>query len=301
MLYKSRSESAELRILKSLNTRMNLSDNDKQRYFSLQKGYVGEVLFDSVTSKLQCECLILNDLLLKQNNTTFQIDSLLIHSETIYLFEVKNFEGDYFYESDRLYKNSKSEITNPLTQLSRSESLLRQLLQNLGYTIPINASVVFINPEFTLYQTPLTKPFIFPTQINRYLRNLNNIPSKLNKKHKMLADQLISFHIKDSPFKQLPTYEYDQLQKGIPCAKCSSFTISVEGKKCVCNECGHEENVVNAVIRNVEEYKLLFPNRKITTNDIYTWCTEVKSKKTIQRLLEKNYSKIGIHQWSFYE
>ena len=223
MLYKSRSESAELLILRSLNARMNLPAKDKQHYFNLQKGYEGEVLFDSETAKLQCECFILNDLLLKQNNTTFQIDSLIIHSETIYLFEVKNFEGDYYYESDRLYKKPKSEITNPLNQLNRSESLLRQLLQNLGYNIPITASVVFINPEFTLYQTPLNKPFIFPTQINRYLKNLNTIPSKLNKKHKMLADQLISLHIKDSPFKQLPTYDYDQLQKGITCAKCTSF------------------------------------------------------------------------------
>ena len=179
MPYKSRTESAELLILRSLNTRMNLSDKDKQHYFNLKKGYEGEVIFDSLTEKLQCECLILNDLLLKLNNTTFQIDTLIIFSETIYFFEVKNYEGDYYYESDRLYKKPKSEIINPLNQLSRSESLLRQLLHNLGFNIPIDASVVFINPEFTLYQTPLNKPFIFPTQINRYLKNLNTIPSKL--------------------------------------------------------------------------------------------------------------------------
>ena len=169
---------------------MNLPAKDKQHHYNLQKGHEGEVLFDSETSKLECECYTLNDLLLKQNNTTFQIDSLIIHSETIYLFEVKNFEGDYYYESDRLYKKPKSEITNPLNQLYRSKSLLRQLLQNLGYNIPINASVVFINPAFTLYQTPLNKPFIFPTQINKYLKNLDSIPSRLNNKHKMLADQL---------------------------------------------------------------------------------------------------------------
>ena len=280
---------------------MNLPAKDKQHYFNLQKGYEGEVLFDSVTAKLQCECFILNDLLLKLNSTTFQIDSLVIHSETIYLFEVKNYEGDYYYESDRLYKKPKSEITNPLNQLNRSESLLRQLLQNLGYNLPISSSIVFINPEFTLYQAPLNKPFIFPTQINRYLKNLNTIPSKLNKKHKMLADQLISLHIKDSPYKLLPTYDYGQLQKGITCVKCTSFSISFEGKKLVCKECGHEGMVETAVLRNVKEYKLLFPDRKITTNDIHEWCKGVKSKKTIQRILEKNYTKVGVHQWTFYE
>ncbi|MCP3738627.1 nuclease-related domain-containing protein [Rossellomorea sp. BNER] len=301
MPYKSRSKSTELQILKTLNTRMSLSNKDKQHYFNLKKGYEGEVIFDLLTEKLQSECFILNDLLLKLNNTIFQIDSLIINSEAIYLFEVKNFEGDYYYESDRLYKKPKTEINNPLNQLIRNESLLRQLLQNLGFTIPIYSSVVFINPEFTLYQTPLNKPFIFPTQVNRYLEKLNTIPSKLNRKHKRLADKLISLHIKDSPFKLLPPYDYDQLQKGLPCVKCTSFTISIEGKKCVCKECGHEEIVATAVMRNVKEFKLLFPNRKITTNVIHEWCKEVKSKKRIRTILKKNFKIVGVHQWSFYE
>ena len=182
MAYKPRTKSSQLLILRSLNTRMNLADNDRQHYFNLKRGYEGEVMFDKLIEKLQCECLILNDLLLKMNNTLFQIDSLIIISETIYFYEVKNYEGDYYYESDRIYKRPKYEIINPINQLSRSESLFRQLLHNLGYNHPVDASVVFINPEFTLYQTPLNKPFIFPTQVNRYLNNLNKIPSTLNEK-----------------------------------------------------------------------------------------------------------------------
>ena len=288
MPFKSRTESTELLILKSLNTRRGLSDKDKQHYFNLKKGYAGEVLFDSFTEKLQCECLILNDLLLRINNTTFQIDTLIIISEIIYFFEVKNYEGDYYYESDRLYKKPKTEMNNPLNQLSRSESLLRQLFQSLGFNIPIDASVVFINPEFTLYQTPLNKPFIFPTQVNRYLKNVNKIPSKVKwKNKKSLADKLISLHIIDSPFMQLPSYDYDQLRKGITCVECTSFSISVKGQNCICEECGHEEMVQAAVMRSVKEFKLSFLNQKITTNVIHDWCKVVNSKKRIRTILDK--------------
>lgn len=300
MPYKSRTKPTELIILGFLNTRMTLSDNDQQHYFNLKKGYEGEVMFDSLTEKLQCECLILNDLLLKINNTTFQIDTLII-SETIYLFEVKNYEGDYYYESDKLYKKPKSEIINPLHQLNRSETLLRQLLHNLGFSLPIDASIIFINPEFTLYQAPLSKPFIFPTQINRYLNKLNTTPSKLNNRHQILADKLISLHIENSPFKQFPSYDYEQLQKGITCLKCSSFSISVEGRNCVCKECGYEEKVPSAVMRSVNEFKLLFPNQKITTNIIHDWCKVVKSKKRIKKILEKNFKIVGVHRWSYYQ
>ncbi|MFF2448812.1 nuclease-related domain-containing protein [Neobacillus sp. NPDC058068] len=302
MAYKPRTKSTELIILGFLNTRMNLPEKDKQHYFSLKKGYEGEVMFDSLTEKLQCECYILNDLLFKVNNTMFQIDSLII-SETIYVYEVKNYEGDYFYDAaaDRLYKKPKKEYNNPLHQLNRGESLLRQLLQNIGYNFPIEAQVVFINPEFTLYQAPLDKPFIFPTQVNNYLKNFDSTPSRLSGKHKLLAEKLISLHIEGNPYTLLPPYKYEDLRKGNNCEVCNSFSITVSGQKCICGDCGHEDLVTSAVLRNVKEYMLLFPERKITTNNIYDWCGGVPCKKTIRRVLARNFKQVGVHQWSYYE
>ncbi|WP_084309336.1 nuclease-related domain-containing protein [Alkalihalobacterium bogoriense] len=280
---------------------MQLSEKDQQYFYNLEKGLAGEKLFDSITEGILCDCLILNDLLFKHNNTTFQIDSLIVFQDCIYMFEVKNFEGDYFYESERFYKTSNSEVNNPLNQLMRSESLFRQLLQSLRVTIPLHAYVVFINPDFTLYQAPLNKPFLFPTQLNRFIKKLNMVPSKLNKKHKILADQLISLHIQDFSFSSLPSYEYDQLRKGIPCPKCKSFATTSVGRLSVCNACRFEETFEAAVMRNVHEFKLLFPTKKITTNIIHDWCNLVNSKKRINRILEKNLKIVGTHQWAYYE
>ncbi|MDY0406776.1 nuclease-related domain-containing protein [Virgibacillus sp. 179-BFC.A HS] len=184
MLYKSRTKPKELRILELLDKRKGLAEKDQYHYLNLKKGYEGELLFDSLIEKLQCECLILNDLLLKINNSTFQIDSLIIIQGKICFYEVKNYSGDYFYQSDKLFKKPKLEVINPLHQISRSESLLRQLLLSTGINLQIDASVVFINPEFTLYQAPQDRPFIFPTQVNRHLESLNAIPSKLTDKEK---------------------------------------------------------------------------------------------------------------------
>lgn len=301
MLYKARTKSNELQIMQSLNDRMNLSSKDKQHYFNLKKGYMGELMFDVLMEKLQCECIILNDLLLKSNNTLFQIDSLIITSNTIYSFEVKNYEGDYFYDSNRIYKIPKTEIINPLIQLNRTEFLLGQLLQNSGYPLPINSKIIFINPEFTLYQAPQNKSFIFPTQINHYLNQLNKIPSKLNETHKILADKLMSLHIKESPFQQLPAYNYDQLRKGSTCGVCNSFSLSVKGTKCFCMNCGNEEVVASVVIRSLQEFQLLFPKQKITTNIIHDWCQFIPSKKRINRILEKNLKMLGVHKYAYYE
>ncbi|QCJ40477.1 NERD domain-containing protein [Bacillus sp. S3] len=301
MAYKSRPVPKKLMILRLLNTHLTLSENDKQYYYNLKKGYEGELKFDSLTEKLQCQCYILNDLLFKVNNTLFQIDTLIIFSGRIHFSDVKNFEGDYFLESERLYKKPETEYTNPLLQLTRSKSLLRQLLQSIGFHFPVDANVVFINPEFTLYQAPLNIPFIFPTQVNSYLKYLDATPSKLGVKEKELADKLISLHREEDAYKHLPPYKYGQFRKGMTCEKCNCFAISVCGQKCVCGDCGHEEKVTAAVFRSVKELQLLFPDMKITANVVHDWCRVVTLKKTIRRILEDNFNRKGVRQWTYYE
>jgi len=300
MLYKSRKKSNELIVLELLHNRMNLTSEDKQHYHNLKKGYEGELMFDALTEKLQCECLILNDLLLKVKKTSFQVDSLIITQEKLYLYEIKTLDGDYYYESDRFYKNPRFEVANPLIQLSKTDTLFRQLLLSQGYKLPVESRVVFMDPTFFLYQAPLDKPFIFPTQVKKHLKNVNAINSKVTDKHKKLSKQLVTMHNNHSPFTNLPSYNYDQLQKGITCLKCHSFSIFVENSKCTCKDCGHTELVGSAVLRTVKEFQKLFPKEKITTSIIHDWCRLVHPK-TILRILKGNYKKIGQHRWIYFE
>lgn len=300
---KPRTKSKEYRILISLKARIDLTPKDKKHYSYLEKGYLGEVIFDQLTEQLQNDLYIINDLCLEMNNSFFQIDTLIISQHTIYPFEVKNYEGDYRYELGNFYpKLSKDEIKNPLDQLKRTKSLLRPLLKNLGFQLPIEGSVTFVNPHFTLYQAPLDEPIIHPTQLNSLMKKLNEIPSKLTNHHKRLADQLISMHQTESPYTRLPPYSYNQQQKGIICGQCHSLITSVEDKqKIVCGICGYEETVDSAVLRCVEELLLLFPDLKITTNLVYEWCGVVGSKKTIRRVLMQNYKSVGHRQHRYFE
>lgn len=81
--------------------------------------------------------------------------------------------------------------------------------------------------------------------------------------------------------------------------KCTSFSIYVSGRNFICKDCGYQEIVADAVIRAVKEFKLLFPEQKITTNVIHDWCKVVNSKKRIKRILETHYKIVGVHQWPF--
>ena len=295
MLLKSRSESEELMAMRYLNNRMELTQDEKFRYSILEKGYEGEVRFDRLAEGLHEEIYIINDLLLKVNNSYFQIDTLFILQGVVHLLDVKNYQGDYYLEKEKLYAVSTGrEYKNPLDQLKRCSTLFTQLLQILKLNFLFEASAIFINPEFTLYQAPMDQPIIFPSQVNRFLTDINKTPSKLNDGHKKLAHTLISLHQTKNPYTELPEYSYDKVQKGIYCKACGSFQVSINNNyHFVCGDCGVHESIEQGILRNVNEFKLLFPDRRITTQNIYDWCMVDLHKRTFCRALKKNFTTFG--------
>lgn len=103
MIIKPRFESDELRLFKSLYLRTNLSEKEMNHYFNLEKGFMGEQMLDEKLISLSEDYLTIDDLLLENSRTVFQIDKLIISSEKVYLFEIKNYEGDFYIKGDRWY------------------------------------------------------------------------------------------------------------------------------------------------------------------------------------------------------
>ncbi|WP_416151609.1 nuclease-related domain-containing protein [Salipaludibacillus sp. HK11] len=302
MLLKKRTESDELLIMRYLNKRMQFNEKEKFHYLNSEKGYEGDVKFDQYTENLNEERFILNDLLLEVNNSYFQIDTLIISQGIIQLIDIKNYEGDCYLESDKLYSvKTGREYKNPINQLNRRETLLSQLLENLKYTYLVESSVVYINPEFTLYQAPMDQPIIFRSQVNRFINELNKSPSQLNSRDKDVARKLISLHHPKNPFHVHPSYNYEQLQKGVYCNNCNSHFMSIKNHDFVCESCGEHEKIQMSILRHVKEFRLLFPERKITTNAIYEWCNANLNKKTVCKVLKKNFTAEGKTKETYYK
>lgn len=301
MILKFRYEPEELKLLQCLHGRMRLSPKDYIHFRNLEKGFSGEKKFDELLEHSPEEWIILNDLLFDYSNTLFQIDSLLITGGCIYLFEVKNYEGDFYIEQDRWYTApANTEVKNPLLQLQRSESLLRRLLQKLGVKTPLKALLIFINPEFQLYQATMNLPAIFPAQINRYFDKLKLNSQPPNKIHLMLAEKLMSLHLEDIPYGRRFEYTFDELEKGVKCTSCGLFMSLINKNNLKCS-CGSIEKTEFAILRSVEEYKILFPEEKITTKSIHMFCNILNSKRSIQKILSKYYQLNGFGKTSYYE
>lgn len=299
MFFKNRYESKELLIQRLLNSRMTLPVKEKQKYLYNEKGFEGECLFDGHLKRLSNDWVIINDLRMEHNNSEFQIDSLLISGRTIFPIEVKYLEGDYQIRDHLWYKVSGREIKNPLLQMERNATLLRTLLQDLKFNLPIEPYLVFNHPTFTLYNASLDPHIIFPTQLDRFIEKLILKSSNLGEKHYALAKKLVSMHMDESRHSKLPDYAYEQLKKGILCSSCRSLNTMLSERKIVCVECGGKENFDLAILRSVREFILLFPERKITTSNIQDWCGGV-SHRAIKRVLLKYFRPIGQNRYTYY-
>ncbi|WP_421385397.1 nuclease-related domain-containing protein [Bacillus salacetis] len=298
---KDRLESDELRIYKSLGSRKDLKVKEKVYFAGLEKGFIGEKLFDEWLAPALDQRILLPDMQFMPSTTFVQIDTLLLSSKVIYLFEVKNYEGDHLLEGDNLLRAAdRSDAKNPILQLKRSEPVLQSILNNLGCKIPIQPIAVFVNPRFHLYNAPQDLPIIYPTQLERFIEKLKKTPSFLKRDHIELGKKLISSTVAENPYTQLPEYRYDELRKGIVCPGCGMFYREYVRSTLTCGFCGGRESAHAAVIRSIEEFKLLFPGVRITVSLVMDWCDIIKEKKTIRKILQTEYTLNNKGRGSYY-
>ena len=275
---------------------------DNQNYLSnLRKGYEGEIYVDSLFNQLNCPHIYLPDRLLKTNRKTFQLDSILITGKGVYLYEIKNYKGEYIFEDHAIkhYVTGKT-IFKPSTQLETAETYFKIFLEEYRFNFPVYTNVLFINPEFTLYQMSPRQNIVMPSMMNKHLKELNKIKTPLNASHKRLGQVLNERHITENVYADIPEYTYESLPKGPTCLKCQSFKMKIVERSTLCEECGFKEKNTCVILRKIKEFKILFPKEKINTQTIFDWGGKIYLKQTIRKVLIKNYQEMGCGRGTYY-
>lgn len=286
--------SVQLKTLLALNRRGNLLNPQTSSIHYRVKGFEGECQFDEMLKEVKSECLILNDLTLRVNGRTCQIDALLITGEGVTLYEVKNYEGQFVYFEDKLkILSANKEISNPLNQLNRTANLFRQLMEEQHANFSFEAYIVFINQQFTLFNAPANSPIVLPTMLAQHMKKLSNERRSLNKSHHRFAEILKQLDQPELSFDAYPAYDYQALKKGAFCRECESVLGKPVGRICTCTKCGCKEVSTDVIKRQISEYRLLFPEKKLTTHDISDWVGKLFSQKSIRSVLKKNFELKG--------
>lgn len=82
---------------------------------------------------------------------------------------------------------TRKEIYDLLYQISHANTLLRQLIDKMGFNLPVKSLIIFVKLDFTLYQAPLVNEIILPTMIEAHMKKMNEIPGLLNQNHHKFA------------------------------------------------------------------------------------------------------------------
>jgi len=240
-------------------------------------------------SPYQEPLLVLNGLNFSIEGMDFQIDSLVIANGELYLYEIKNHSGHYYYRDNAIYNKGGYRVRNPLGQADRSAELLYNYLLNRGYHLKVHLFVVFIHPDFIFNDLPPHTSYLFPNQLAAHFHNLSNQSRGSNQRDMQLAQEILQLHDEYYRPKNLPVYPFDQLEKGIFCPQCFSKAHTDSRQNRCCPTCGYIESIKSAIKRNIEEYRFLFPNSPLTTNVIYEWCGQIYSRRRIYLVLKENF------------
>lgn len=277
---------------------MRLEKKHHNYYLNFDKGFIGECGIDGQTERLGPNCLVLNDLQLEIRLAPFQIDTLLIGANKMVLLEIKNFEGVHQWGERKLTKESGLSLENPTLQVQKTQTRLEFLLESLGCQMRVEAYVVFINPEFTLYNVPNDAGYILPSQIPEFFRTLQKQLTKPSEEQYELAKALVNLHDPDYPCK-MPEYNFNQLRKGIPCPQCGTLAETFKGHYQTCVSCGQRMNVKRSIKASIEEFHILFPEEKMSTSRMLEWCGS-GDKNRVYRVLKEGYSAIGKNSGRYY-
>lgn len=302
MLYKERTEPWALVMLELLNRRMLFCSDWSRKLTNRRKGFQAELSLDTHTVQLGPNLIVLHDirLLTLDGSTDFQIDTLIITAHKIYIYEVKNYAGSYYYEKGRYYTGKQFEVLNLSFQIEKAATYLRQKLRKWGYKLEVETISVFFDPTFMLYQAPVSFYFLLPHQLENHFQTLEQNARPLSQHHDILARQLLQEHFEKKSEKDLPNYSYAQLQKGIACEQCGMLPMQPEKYSCVCLQCGHSEKTGLAIRRSTEEFRQLFPEQKITAHRIKDWCV-TPSQQIVSRVLRQHYTLCGRTRGGHYE
>lgn len=279
-----------LLLYETLLSRKVLSSEERLRYEQLHKGFTGEKQFENIFHSINPKNIIpIFDSLFEIAESEFQIDCILLSSDTIFILEVKNYTGDYYIENDNFFNvRTRTQIYNPLNQIERTEFLFKRLLSERQIDMKVRSYVVFINHDFMLYGASVQLPMIFPSQMERFFRKIDANAKPLTKSVQQLQRRLTELRKGRSAYERLPEYELSQLKRGLFCKNCYGELKRNGQQRLICTNCRQNYHLDEAVLYAIAQYHLLFPDRKITPKNIIDWCGGNLSNNFIRKVLNNN-------------
>lgn len=260
-------------LIESLIGRIELSNQEIQKYENYKKGREGEDKFISILKSINHVEYIYN--LQLKNNQYYQYDFIVITDKVIYQFEIKNYYGAYEFKDGNLIGQNGFIIKYPSAQLERNEYYLEHIITKLNIQRIVKSYLVFTNDKFTLSGDTNDDLFILPTQIKKINQLIQNNEPQNNY---LIKTTLQTLHDPfEDEFNQYPIYKFENVKPGIRCTYCMNIierSLENKQKMITCHNCYTTVSRKELILKTLEEL-LCIKGAPFTMREARKWCNGV--------------------------
>lgn len=225
-------------------------------------------------------------------NTTHQIDFILLSPHFAVVLEVKNITGNLCYhpESKEFYRvrtdGQLDYFRSPFDQAIRHQQLLEQLFEMWNTPLPVTYAVVNTNTNSRIGTTFEGLPIFHVSYLRVYLNQLMRKYPPRNIDLAALKEKLHSFSVVFPPRKLVNDRE---LLTGIICTNCH-YKMNYNQGISTCANCKHRTR--NGIIQSLRDYYFLVDTT--ISNGEFRWFCEIESKDRASKILSRlSLEKIG--------
>lgn len=236
---------------------------------------------------------------------TFECDTVLLTSNQLVVFEIKNYNGRFEYNHGISKINDFNISSDSIFQTRRAYTNLVKICQTFSPAIKVSAALVFIGQDNEIDIQPPVADFQV-LQRHQLVNAIRKIQlDEQSSRGPQINIQRFIEHLEkykvENPFQPQPI-SADQmkgLRKGIYCANCVNFDIQLSKKFMTCR-CGHTELREDAVVRTIHEYGTLNYDKHYTRKELFDFLGGQTSLSNLQKILNIYFKREGYGRSTYY-
>ncbi|SFV44717.1 nuclease-related domain-containing protein [Mammaliicoccus sciuri] len=284
--------------LKAIEGRTNLNLDQRKELYINQTGLEGEMYFKAILDTIVDVKYVYNLEIGTSNH--IQIDFLVVSSIKIYIFEVKHYTGDWYFEENYIKCTNSLRYPSPHIQTNKIENKIQSIVNTHNLPREVETIIIFTNSHFNLHgKRPQNQAILLPQELSRVPQLIDTNNQEANQEILNIFKQYESIH---STFyqKDINILE-DKVGSGLRCPNCRKlFTIAFKKNKhnyrcCYCRkDLGYEE----LIYFNLKEL-FIIKRKPFDFKEAKAWCYPIPIH-TVRRVCNKYFKNTNMRNKKFY-
>ncbi|RIN76933.1 nuclease-related domain-containing protein, partial [Mammaliicoccus sciuri] len=179
--------------LKAIEGRTNLNLDQRKELYINQTGLEGEMYFKAILDTIVDVKYVYNLEIGTSNH--IQIDFLVVSSTKIYIFEVKHYTGDWYFEENYIKCTNSLRYPSPHIQTNKIENKIQSIVNTHNLPREVETIIIFTNSHFNLHgKRPQNQAILLPQELSRVPQLIDTNNQEANQEILNIFKQYESIH-----------------------------------------------------------------------------------------------------------